>query len=180
MCPLSFEKILRPSYTQNYQKAALQCFEMQVTDIFLGLGRDRLDHLLRSVSIGRLKTYQLFDRLKLRLHVSKLNSEGLRTAAPRIWTRIEERDEAFTAELAQAILISHFDLIKAVLDHLGVPHEEGFFAKETDVKALLKDGWQESAWAAFQDKFPQAALLFYINHLGWEVAETQEVFAPAA
>ena len=153
---------------------------MQVTDIFLGLGQDRLVQLLRSVSIGRLKTYQLFDRMKTRLHMNKLNSEALRLAAPRIWTRIEARDEEFTAELAQAILISHFDMIKAVLDHLGVPHEEGFFSKDTDVAALLKDGWQDSAWGAFREKYPQAPLLFYLNHLGWEVAEQKEVFAPAA
>ena len=111
---------------------------MQVTDIFLGLGQDRLVQLLRSVSIGRLKTYKLYDRMKTRLHLNKMNSEVLRNAAPRIWARIEERDEEFTAELAQAILISHFDIIKAVLDHLGVPHEEGFFSKDTDVAALLK------------------------------------------
>ena len=152
---------------------------MQVTDIFLGLGQDRLEQLLRSVSIGRLKTYQLFDRMKTRLHMSKLNSEALRHAAPRIWKRMEERDEEFTAELAQAILISHFDMIKAVLDHLGIPHEEGFFSKDTDVAALLKDGWQESAWNQFHDKFAQAPLLFYINHLGWEVANSTEVFAPS-
>ena len=153
---------------------------MQVTDIFLGLGQDRLEQLLRSVSIGRLKTYQLFDRMKTRLHMSKLNSEALRHAAPRIWKRMEERDEEFTAELAQAILISHFDMIKAVLDHLGIPHEEGFFSKDTDVAALLKDGWQESAWTQFHDKFSPAPLLFYINHLGWEVANSTEVFAPKA
>jgi hypothetical protein len=153
---------------------------MQVTDIFLGLGKDRLDQLLRSVSIGRLKTYQLFDRMKTRLHMNKLNSEALRHAAPRIWTRIEERDEEFTAELAQAILISHFDMIKAVLDHLAIPHEEGFFSKDTDVAALLKDGWQESAWTAFREKYSPAALLFYLNHLGWEVAEQKDVFAPTA
>ena len=153
---------------------------MQVTDIFLGLGQDRLAQLLRSVSIGCLKTYKLYDRMKTRLHLNKMNSEVLRNAAPRIWTRIEERDEEFTAELAQAILISHFDIIKAVLDHLGVPHEEGFFSKDTDVAALLKDGWQDAAWTAFREKFAQAPLLFYINHLGWEVASQTEVFAPTA
>jgi hypothetical protein len=118
--------------------------------------------------------------MKTRLHMNKLNSEALRHAAPRIWTRIEERDEAFTAELAQAILISHFDMIKAVLDHLAIPHEEGFFSKDTDVAALLKDGWQESAWAQFQKTYAPAPLLFYINHLGWEVANSTEVFAPTS
>ena len=53
----------------------------------------------------------------------------------------------YDAELAQAILISHFDMIKAVLDHLGVPHEEGFFSKDTDVAALLKDGVYDTASA---------------------------------
>ena len=28
--------------------------------------------------------------------------------------------------------------------------------------------------------FPPAALLFYINHLAWEVAKAEDVFAPAA
>ena len=154
---------------------------MQVTDIYLGLGRDRFDQLLRSISMGRLKTYQLFDRMKLRLHVSKLNSETLRKAAPRVWTRItEDRDEEFTAELSQAILISHFDLIKAVLDHFNVPHEEGFFAKDTDVAALLPENWQNAAWEQFRETYPKAPLLFYLNHLGWEVANSEQVFAPTA
>ena len=75
---------------------------------------------------------------------------------------------------------AHVRHVLAVLDHLGVPHEEGFFSKDTDVAALLKDGWQDSAWTAFREKFAQAPLLFYINHLGWEVASQTEVFAPHA
>ena len=35
--------------------------------------------------------------------------------------------------LAQAILISHLDMIRAVLDHLGIPHEDGFFAKDAEI-----------------------------------------------
>ena len=153
---------------------------MQVTDIYLGLGPERFEQLLRSVSIGRLKTYQLFDRMKTRLHLTKLNSETLRKAAPRLWSRIEGRDELFTAELSQAILISHFDMIKAVLDHLQIPHQEGFFDKDTDVAKMLTEGWQQSAWDKFRETYPPAPLLFYINHLGWEVANAPDVFAPAA
>ena len=93
--------------------------------------------------MGKLKTYQLFDRVKTRLHLSKLNSETLRKSAPRVWTRIEEHDDDFATDLSQAILVSHLDMIKAVLDHLGVPHEDGFFAKDADVAGYLKEGWQQ-------------------------------------
>ena len=152
---------------------------MHLSDIFLRMGREPFEQLLRQISIGRLKTYQLFDRMKTRLHLNKLNSETLRKSAPRVWTRIEERDEEFASELAQAILLSHFDMIKAVLDHLEIPHEDGFFSKDADLSAKLSDGWQQRTWDKFRAAYPEAALLFYINHLGWEVANAQEVFAPA-
>jgi hypothetical protein len=136
---------------------------------------------MRSISMGRLRTFQLFDPLKTRVHLHKLNSETLRNAAPRLWTRLgEENSGDLAGDLAQAILVSHLDLIKAVLDDLGVPHEEGFFAKDADVSGYLKDGWQPRVWEKFHAQFPPAALLFYINHLAWEVAKAEDVFAPAA
>jgi hypothetical protein len=153
---------------------------MQLCDIFLRMGQDNLEQLLRHVSIGRLKTYQLFDRVKTRIYVHKLNSETLRKAAPRIWARMEERDDEFASDIAQAILVSHLDMIRAVLDHLGIPHEEGFFAKDADIASYLKDGWQQQVWDQFHASYPAAALLFYINHLGWEIAKAEEVFAPAS
>jgi hypothetical protein len=152
---------------------------MQLTDIFLRLGRDHFSQLLRTVSIGRLKTFQLFERVKARLHLSKLNSEALRKAEPRIWGRIEGREEDFASDVAQAILVSHMDMIRAVLDHLEIPHEDGFFAKNASIEDRLKDGWQQAAWERFRETYSPAALLFYINHLGWEVAKTEDVFAPA-
>ncbi len=92
---------------------------MHVSQIFLGLGEESFAQLLRSISIGKLKTFQLYERLKTRLHIQKLNSEALRKAAPRSWARLSEPDsEDFATELSQAILISHLDMIKAVLDHL--------------------------------------------------------------
>jgi hypothetical protein len=154
---------------------------MRLSEIYLQLGQERFEQLLRSVSIGRLRTYQLFEPLKLRLHLHKLNSETLRKAAPRLWARLQEEGGADLAtDLSQAILISHMDMIRAVLDDLGVPHEEGFFAKDADVSSYLKEGWQQAAWEKFKDKFPQPALLFYLNHLAWEVAKSEQVFAPAA
>src|SRR6516225_6291208 len=153
---------------------------MQLCDVFLGLGEDHFQQLMRSVSLGKLKTYQIYDRFKTRLYLNKLNSETLRKSAPRTWARIGEHDEDFAAEVAQAILISHMDMIKAVLDHLGIPHEEGFFAKDANVSNYLKEGWRERVWEKFHTAFPPAPLLFYINHLAWEMAKAEDVFAPTA
>jgi hypothetical protein len=153
---------------------------MQLCDIFLRLGQDNFQQNMRSVSMGRLKTYQLYDRVKTRLHLSKLNSETLRKCAPRVWARIEAHDDEFATDISQAILVSHLDMIKAVLDHLGIPHEDGFFAKDAEVAGYLKDGWRQSTWEKFHATFPAAPLLFYINHLAWEIAKAEDVFAPAA
>jgi hypothetical protein len=153
---------------------------MQLSDIFLGLGEDTFQELMRAVSIGRLKTYQIFDRVKTRLHLTKLNSETLRKATPRIWTRLQERDEEFATDVAQTILVSHLDMIRAVLDFLEVPHEDGFFAKDADVTSHLSEGWRERVWEKFHATFPAAPLLFYINHLAWEMAKVEDVFQPAA
>ena len=153
---------------------------MRISEIFLNLGEENFEQNMRSVSMGRLKIYQLFDRVKARLHLHKLNSETLRKAAPRVWTRLAERDDDVATDLAQAILVSHLDMIKAVLDHLGVPHEDGFFAKEADVAGYLKNGWQAEVWEKFHATFPPAPLLFYINHLAWEIVKAEDVFRPAA
>src|ERR1700722_20247849 len=107
---------------------------MQLSDIFLGLGEETFQQLMRSISMGRLRKYQLFDRVKTRLHLHKLSSETLRNATSRLWERLkDEHDEDYATALAQSILVSHLDVIKAVLDHIGVPHKEGFFAKDADV-----------------------------------------------
>jgi hypothetical protein len=153
---------------------------MQLSDIFLQLGEENFNNLLRSISMGRLKTYQLYDRVKTRLHLTKLNSETLRKAAPRIWARMGERDDDFATEVSQAILISHLDMIRAVLDERGIPHEDGFFAKDADLSEHLKNGWQQQVWEKFHRVYPPAPLLFYINHLGWEITKAEQVFQPAA
>lgn len=153
---------------------------MQICDIFLGLGDENFQQLIRSISIGRLKTFQLFDRMKARLHLNKLNSETMRKATPRLWARLQERDDEFATDLSQAILVSHLDMIKAVLDHLAIPHEDGFFAKDADLAGHFTEGWQQQAWEKFRGTFPPAALLFYINHLAFEISKAEDVFQPAA
>jgi hypothetical protein len=151
---------------------------MQISDIFVGLGEDRFSAMLRTVSMGKLKTYQLFERFKTRCHLQKLNTETLRRVEPKLFERIKSEDELAT-ELGQAILICHLDLIIAVLNLLEVPHEEGFFQKDVDVSTYLKEGWEDRVFAQFKDKFPESVLLFYINHLSWEVLKTDKVYQPA-
>ena len=153
---------------------------MQLCDIFLRLGEDHFGQLVRSISLGRLKTYQIFERVKTRLYLNKLNSETLRKATPRIFARIGEHDDDFATDVSQAILVSHLDMIVAILDHLGVPHDSGFFAKDAEVEQHLTEGWQQQVWDKFHDKFNAAALLFYINHLAWEISKAEDIFQPAA
>lgn len=153
---------------------------MRLSEVYLGLGEENLHALLRGISLGRLRTYQLFERLKLRLRLNKLNAETLRRSALRVWPRLEEGDEELAAELAQAILVSHFDIIVAVLDYLKIPHQDGFFAKEIDASAHLTEGWQDRVMAEFSGKFDRTALLFYVNHLGWELTKPASVYKPAA
>lgn len=152
---------------------------MQPSDIFLGLGEASFVQLVRSMSLGRLKTYKMFERVKTRFHLQKLNNESLRKAAPRLWMRVGEHDEEFATELAQSILISHLEMIKAVLDFLGIPHEEGFFAEGFDASPYLTEGWQQRVIDQFKGSFPEAPLLFYVNYLAWEAQKAEQVFTPA-
>ena len=130
--------------------------------------------------MGKLRTYQLFDRLKTRAHLAKLNAEVLHRAAPRLWARLSEKDEELAKDLAQAVLISNLDMIMAVLGFLGIPNEGGFFAKDEDPKQHLTDGWQQRVFEKYRELYPQPVLLFYINHLAWETVKDAEVFQPAA
>ena len=150
---------------------------MQLSEIYLGLGEERFEDLLKSVSMGKLKTFQLYDRMKVRLHLPKLNSESLRKAAPKLWERVKAEEE-FASDLGQAVLVSHLDMIRAVLDFLQVPHEDGFFAKDADVSAYLKDDWAQRSYDQFKDVHPKAALIFYLNHLGWELIKEFQIFIP--
>jgi hypothetical protein len=151
---------------------------MQLSDVVLALGEDSFLQLLKTVSIGKLRTYQLFERFKVRAHLHKLNSETLRKAGPRLWARISERDEEFAQDLAQAMLVSHLDMIRAALDFLGIPNQDGFFAKDLDAPKYLTEGWQQRVWDTLNEKFPRPALLFYINHLAWELQKEAPLFQP--
>jgi len=153
---------------------------MQLSDVFLSLGEQDFGKVMNTVSMGRLRAYQMYERLKARAHVHKLNGETLRKVTPRLWARLAEGDEEYAKDLAQTVLVSNLDLIETVLNFLNIPNEGGFFAKDLDPKQYLADGWQERVFNEFRGRFPEAVLLFYINHLGWEVGKAEEIFRPAA
>ena len=153
---------------------------MQISDVYLDMGQETFGQLIRGISIGKLRTYQIYEGFKVRAHLHKVNTEALRKSVPRFWTRISEKDEDFAKDLAQAVLVSHLDVITAVLDFLGVPHENGFFNKDMDPKPFFTEGWEERVYDKFHGVFPDAILAFYINHLRWELLGATEPFRPAS
>jgi hypothetical protein len=153
---------------------------MQMCDVYLALGPEVFRQLVRGISIGKLKTYQVYERFKLRAHLVKLNSEALRKAEPRFWARIEAREEDFATDLSQVFLLSHLDMIVDVLNFLGIPNEQGFFDKDLQPNQYLTEGWQQRVFEQFAGKYKREILLFYINHLDWELNKTDQVFLPAA
>ena len=153
---------------------------MEISDLYLGMGQDAFERLVRSVSIGKLKTYQMYEGFKVRAHLQKVNTELLRKSVPRFWARVAERDEDFGRDLAQAILVSHLEMITAILDFLGVPHENGFFAKDMDPKPFLTEGWEDRVYQSFRERFPEPLLLFYVNHLRWELLGATELYRPVS
>jgi len=163
------------------ETSMVSLFSMQLCDIYQGLGDQAFRDMLKAISLGKLRTYQLFERLKVRLRLNKLNMESLAKSSPRQWDRIvTERDDAFAMELGQAVLVCHMDLIIDVLDYLQIPHQEGFFEKDADVSQFLTDDWQQRAWDQFSAKHPPAVLAFYLNHLALEMTKDPVLFNPLA
>jgi hypothetical protein len=153
---------------------------MQMCGVFQALGPEVFHQLVRGISIGKLKTYQIYERFKLRAHLVKVNSESLRKAEPRFWARIESSDEEFATDLSQVFLLPHLDMIVDVLNFLGIPNEQGFFDKDLNPQQYLTDQWQKRVFDEFSGKYQREILLFYINHLDWELNKTDQVFLPAA
>jgi len=135
---------------------------MQLCDAFLAQGENGFGDLLRRVSISRLRTYQIYEHIKLRTRLTRLNSESLRKAAPRLWARLSAGDSDLAADL------------------LGIPHQDGFFAKDADVSSYLTEGWQQRVYDELKDNYPPQVLVFYLNHLGIETGHAAELFQPAA
>ena len=148
--------------------------------VFVALGPDVFQDLLRHVSMGKLKTFQIYDRFKVRARLAKLNSESLRKSHRKMWERLEAGEEDFATDLSQVLLISHLEMIIDVLNLLNIPHQDGFFDKDLKPEEYLTEGWQERVYREFVGKYPKSLLLFYINHLDWELTKAEKVFVPAA
>jgi len=97
-----------------------------------------------------------------------------------LWPRLVEGDEELARDLAQGVLVSNLEMVQAVLDFLGIPNRDGFFEKDVDATEYLTEGWQQRVWERFRGEFPESLLVFYINHLGWELGKAERVFVPAA
>lgn len=152
---------------------------MQLCELYQALGEDVFRQLVRSISIGKLKTYQVYERFKLRARLVKLNSEALRKAEPKLWARITAGEEDFASDLAQVFLLSHLNMIVDVLNFLNIPNDGGFFDKDLKPEEYLTEGWQERVWNEFSGRYNRDVLLFYINHLDWELTKTDKPFQPA-
>lgn len=146
--------------------------------VFQSLGRPALDELVQSISLGSLRTYQMFEAFKIRARLDKLNLERLRRSAPRLWERLEQGDEELAGDLAQAVLISNLGLVTQVLDFLKIPHDgSGFFQKGLTTEEYLTEGWQQRTFQEFRTRYPEALVKLYINHLQWETDRQAPVFA---
>jgi hypothetical protein len=92
--------------------------------------------------------------------------------------RLAAHEEELAKELAQAVLVSNLELIRAVLDFLGIPNQDGFFEKNLDASPYLTEGWERRVYDQFRGVHPEPVLLLYINHLAWELVKAPEVFVP--
>jgi hypothetical protein len=61
---------------------------------------------------------------------------------------------------------------------MGVPHEGGFFAKDVEAKPYFTDGWEGRVHEKFRGVYAEPILLFYVNHLRWELLGATEVYRP--
>jgi hypothetical protein len=81
--------------------AVLRWQSMQISDVYLALGEEAFGQLIHGISIGRLKTYQMYEGFKVRAHLPKVNTELLRKAVPRFWARASAHEEDFSKDLGR-------------------------------------------------------------------------------
>ena len=76
---------------------------MDISEVYRSLGQEGFAQLIRGISIGKLRTYQIYEGFKVRAHLHKVNTEALRKSTPRFWDRIMGGDEEFNYRSLQAM-----------------------------------------------------------------------------
>lgn len=151
--------------------------QMELSEVYRALGKERFDELIRQISMGGLRTYTVVESFKVHTRLQKLNRERLRKASPQLWERIEQGDESLAREVAQGVLVSNIGFVVEVLDFLGIPHDGGgFFDKEGPAGEKLTEGWRQRVFDEFRERYAHSLILLYINHLDWELAEPSAPF----
>lgn len=145
--------------------------------MYRAFGQERSDRLVRTISIGALKTFGVYEAVKVRSRLHRLNRQKLRAAAPKLWERVTDGDADLARDLTQAVLVSNIPVVVDVLERLGIEHDgNGFFAKDGDYSEQLADGWAGRVYAECRQSHDEDLLLLYVNHLGWETDSLDEPF----
>ncbi len=151
---------------------------MELVEVYSALGQERCVRLVRMISIGALRTFGVYQAIKVRSRLHTLNRQKLRAAAPKLWKRITEGDNALARDLSQGILVSNVPVVVGVLDFLEIEHDgNGFFPKDTDQSERLPPGWPQTVYEKFRGNFSEDLLLLYVNYLGWETETLESPFA---
>lgn len=142
---------------------------MELATVYQALGRERSGELVKTVSMGALRRYGMYQAMKVRSRLRTLNRRKLRALAPRLWDRILKGDTGLARDLSQAVLVSNIPMMVSVLDLLGVKHDgSGFFDKDGDYSDKFEAGWEAKVVDHCKGSFDDDLVLLYINHLGWE------------
>ena len=150
---------------------------MDLAEVYSALGQEPAAKLVRSISLGALKTYGVYRELKIRSRLRRFNRKRLRAAAPKLWQRVVAGDDGLARDLSQAVLVSNIPLIVEVLDLLEIEHDgSGFLPKDADHSERLTPHWERRGDDEFKGRFPEELVLLYINHLGWETRTLDKPF----
>jgi len=63
---------------------------------------------------------------------------------------------------------------------LVIPNQDGFFDKDIDASSTSRKAGRARIRKISAAHIPSRLLLFYLNHLGWELKGAEQPFAPAA
>jgi len=107
-----------------------------------------------------------------------VNTEVLAQVRARFWAGSPRERKTSLKTWPRQYWWSHIDMITAVLDFVGAPHENGFLRQENDPKPY-SPRLENRVLEKFRGQYPEPLLLFYINPLEWETLGAGEVYRAA-